>query len=109
MGADFGHLGNNALYRISDRVVEHRDEIERRLVKGSGSAKRRASLIAGVPCWCTVRMLLSTQTRCTASLTNDEGERIQIRQTADPESFHLEVYRALGLPPKPLRAKRLTV
>lgn len=59
--------------------------------------------------WSTVRMLLSSQTRSTASLTNDKGERIHIRQTGDPEPFHLEVYRALSLPPKPLKAKRLTV
>jgi transposase len=59
--------------------------------------------------WSTVRMLLSTQARSTASLTNDKGQRIHIRKTGDPEPFHLEVYRALGLPPKPLRAKRLTV
>lgn len=59
--------------------------------------------------WSTVRMLLATQNRTTASLTNDKGQRIHIRLTGDPEPFHLEVYRALGLPPKPLKAKRLIV
>lgn len=31
LGADFQHLSNNALYRLSDLLVRHRDEIERRL------------------------------------------------------------------------------
>jgi transposase len=60
-------------------------------------------------CWSTVRDLLATQNRSTSSLTNDKGQRIHIRKTGDPEPFHLEVYRALGLPPKPLKVKRLTV
>jgi transposase len=55
--------------------------------------------------WETIRNRLSTQTRVTASLTNNKGERIHIRQTTDPEPFHFEIYRALGLPVKPLRAK----
>lgn len=59
--------------------------------------------------WSTVRMLLARQNRSTASITNDKGQRIHIRLTGDPEPFHLEVYRALGLPPKPLKTKRLTV
>jgi transposase len=57
--------------------------------------------------WETIRNLLATQMRVTASLTNEGGERIYIRQTTDPEPFHFEIYQALGLPPKPLRAKRL--
>ena len=59
--------------------------------------------------WETIRNRLSTQTRVTASVTNDKGERIHIRQTTDPEPFHFEIYRALGLPAKPLKAKRLRV
>jgi transposase len=57
--------------------------------------------------WESIRNLLATQMRVTASVTNDKGERIYIRQTTDPEPFHFEIYRALGLPLKPLRAKRL--
>lgn len=56
--------------------------------------------------WETIRNRLSTHTRVTASLTNNRGERIHIRQTTDPEPFHFEIYRALGLPVNPLRAKR---
>ncbi|MBW2149043.1 MAG: transposase [Deltaproteobacteria bacterium] len=43
----------------------------------------------------------------TVSLTNDQGERIHIRQTTDPEPFHLQIYHALGLPPKCLRSRRV--
>ncbi|MBT9163242.1 MAG: hypothetical protein DDT24_00146 [Chloroflexi bacterium] len=57
--------------------------------------------------WGTIRKLLATQMRVTASMTNDKGERIYIRQTTDPEPFHFAIYRALGLPLNPLRAKRL--
>ena len=57
--------------------------------------------------WGTIRKQMAKQVRVTASLTNDKGERIHIRQTTDPEPFQYEIYRALGLPPKPLRAKRL--
>ena len=57
--------------------------------------------------WKTIRNLLATQMRVTASLSNDKGEQIYIRQTTDPEPFHFEICRALGLPLKPLKAKRL--
>ena len=59
--------------------------------------------------WQTIRTRLSNQTRVTASLTNDKGERIHIRQTTEPEPFHFEIYHALGLPVMPLKAKRLRV
>lgn len=57
--------------------------------------------------WQNLRRRLSTQMRVTVGLTNDRGERLYLRQTTDPEPFHLEIYRALGLPPKPLTTKRL--
>ena len=56
--------------------------------------------------WEIIRMRMATQCRVTASITNDKGERIHIRQTTEPESFHKEVYRALGMQPKPLERKR---
>jgi transposase len=56
--------------------------------------------------WETIRTRLSNQTRVTTSITNDRGERIHIRQTTDPEPFHFAIYRALGLPLKPLKTKR---
>jgi len=33
LGADFQHLSNNALYRLSDQLVAYREEIERRLAQ----------------------------------------------------------------------------
>jgi transposase len=56
--------------------------------------------------WSTLRTRLSTHMRATASVTNEKGERIYLRQTGDPEPFHLEIYRALGLPANPLKTKR---
>ncbi|MEJ5375454.1 MAG: hypothetical protein WHX93_02615 [bacterium] len=43
--------------------------------------------------------------RVTVTMTNDQGDRITIRQAAGPEPFHLERYRALNLPAKPVRTK----
>lgn len=57
--------------------------------------------------WQTIRTRLATQMRVTVAMTNDQGERLAIRQTTDPEPFHLEIYRALNLPPKPLKTKIL--
>jgi transposase len=59
--------------------------------------------------WQTIRSRLATQMRVTVSLTNEQKERLYLRQTTDPEPFHLEVYRALGLAPNPLKNKRLKV
>jgi len=56
--------------------------------------------------WDTIRTRLSNQTRVTTSITNDKGQRIHIRQTTDPEPFYFPIYRALGLPLKPLKIKR---
>jgi transposase len=56
--------------------------------------------------WDTIRKRMSNQTRVTTSITNDKGERIHIRATTDPEPFHFEIYRALGLPLRPLNTKR---
>jgi len=53
--------------------------------------------------WETIRMRMASQCRVTAGMTNDKGERINIRQTTEPESFHREVYHALGMLPKPVR------
>jgi transposase len=55
--------------------------------------------------WDTIRTRMSNQTRVTTSITNDKGERLHIRATTDPEPFHFEIYRALGLPLRPLNTK----
>ena len=57
--------------------------------------------------WSTLRTRLSTHIRATASVTNEKGERIHLRQTGDPEPFHMEIYNALGLSVKPLKTKRM--
>jgi transposase len=57
--------------------------------------------------WETIRTQLATQVRVTTSVTTEKGERVYIRQTTEPEPFHYEIHRALGLPTKPLRTKRL--
>lgn len=59
--------------------------------------------------WQTIRSRLANQMRVTVSLTNEKGERIYLRQTTDPEPFHLEIYRALNMAPKPMKTKRFTV
>jgi transposase len=56
--------------------------------------------------WDTIRKRMSNQTRVTTSITNAKGERVHIRATTDPEPFHFEIYRALGLPLRPLSTKR---
>jgi hypothetical protein len=43
--------------------------------------------------------------RFTEAKTNDQGERLVIRQTTAPEPCLLEIYRALNLPPHPLTTK----
>jgi transposase len=35
---------------------------------------------------------------------NEKDQRIHIRQTTDPEPFHFDIYQALGMHPKPLKA-----
>jgi transposase len=55
--------------------------------------------------WNTIRKRMSNQTRVTTSITTNKGERFHIRATTDPEPFHFEIYRALGLPLRPLTTK----
>ncbi len=54
--------------------------------------------------WHTIRTLMATQVRVTVSMTNEKDQRIHIRQTTDPEPFHFDIYQALGMHPKPLKA-----
>ncbi len=59
--------------------------------------------------WHSGQSRLAMQMRGSVAITNDKGERLYIRQTTDPEPFHLEIYRARNLPPKPLKTKRFRV
>jgi transposase len=52
--------------------------------------------------WQTIRSRMATQARVTGSITNDRKQRIHIRLTTEAEPFHHQIYRALGLPTKPL-------
>ena len=56
--------------------------------------------------WSTVRNRMATQMRVTASLTDQDGKRIHLRQTTDPEPFHFLIHRALGLPVRPLKPRQ---
>ena len=57
--------------------------------------------------WSKLRERLANHMRATASMNNDKGERIYIRQTSDPEPYHLQIYRTLGLPANPLKTRRI--
>jgi len=57
-------------------------------------------------CWEMIRSRMATQCRVTVSMTNSKGHRINIRQTTEPEPFHQELYRALGLPMRPLKTSK---
>jgi hypothetical protein len=50
--------------------------------------------------WATIRSRMATWVRVTTSMTTESGRRIHLRHTSDPESFQMQVYRALGLPLK---------
>jgi hypothetical protein len=56
--------------------------------------------------WETIRSRLAAQFRSAVSMNNRSGDRIMIRQTTEPELFHQEVYRALGMNMKPLSIKK---
>jgi transposase len=43
--------------------------------------------------WQTIRTRLATQMRVTVAITNDNGERLYIPQSTDPEPSHLEIYQ----------------
>lgn len=58
-------------------------------------------------CWEMIRSRMATQCRVTVSMTNSSGHRINICQSTEPEPFHQGVYRALGLPMKPLRSVKV--
>jgi transposase len=102
-------LGLRPVYHRLDRRLEghlfisvlayHLLAVIQRRLRAQGLSRR----------WQTIRSHLAMQMRVTVAITNDKGERLYIRQTTDPEPFHLEIYRALNLPPKPLKTKRLRV
>lgn len=57
--------------------------------------------------WNMIRDLLGTHVRVTTSLTNDEDERIHVRNSSVPELFNREVYSALGISGRLLPTRRV--
>ncbi len=51
--------------------------------------------------WNTLRRGMSTQVRVTTSMQTEDGKKIYIRASTQPESFHKKIYKALELPSTP--------
>lgn len=51
--------------------------------------------------WRTLCRAMSTQVRVTTSMQTKEGQKIYVRKTTKPESFHKEIYTALELSSNP--------
>lgn len=100
------HLGLRPMYHRKDRRLEGHLFISvcaYHLLAAIRKRLKEAGLHYG---WETIRTRMATQCRITAALTNDKGERIRIRQTAEPEPFHREIYKAMGMHPYPLQRKK---
>ena len=53
--------------------------------------------------WSTIRTHLSSLVRVTTTMVNKEGKTIYLRQTSEPEPFHIQIYNALELSPRALQ------
>jgi transposase len=101
------HLGLRPMYHRLDRRLEGHLFISicaYHLLAAIQRRLRHAGIHHG---WDTIRTRMASQCRVTVGLTNDKGQRIFVRQTTEPESFHREIYRALGVHPKPLQRKAI--
>ena len=94
-------LGLRPMYHRKDRRLEGHVFISVCAYHLLATLQRRLRKEGIVHNWEIIRMRMGSQCRVTVCMTNDKGERIHIRQTTEPESFHKEVYRALGIS-KPL-------
>jgi transposase len=101
-------LGLRPMYHHKDRRLEGHLFISLCAYHLLAALQRRLRKEGVVHNWEIIRMRMGSQCRVTASMTNDKGERIHIRQTTEPESFHMEVYRALGMHAKPLMTIKTT-
>jgi transposase len=99
-------LGLRPMYHRVDRRLEGHLFISVCAYHLLAAIQRQLKKEGVVHSWEIIRMRMATQCRVTAGMNNDKGERIHIRQTTEPESFHREVYRALGMHPKPLTTKK---
>ena len=59
--------------------------------------------------WSRLRERLSSQTRASFSLTQQDGKTLQTRVTSEPDIYQREIYLALGLNPVPLNPDILTL
>jgi transposase len=53
--------------------------------------------------WAGLRERLMTHVRVTTSFTNDEGRRVFIRNSSQPNLFNTRIYQALNCPARPLK------
>ncbi len=99
-------LGLRPMYHRKDRRLEGHLFISVCAYHLPATIQRQLRKEGIVHNWEIIRMRMASQCRVTASITNDKEQRFHIRQTTEPESFHREVYRALGMHPKPLKSKK---
>jgi transposase len=99
-------LGLRPMYHRKDRRLEGHLFISVCAYHLLATIQRQLRKEGIVHSWEIIRMRMASQCRVTASITNDKEQRFHIRQTTEPESFHREVYRALGMHPKPLKSKK---
>jgi hypothetical protein len=98
--------GSPSVRRRHDRQIEGRQFISVCACHLLATIHRRLRQAGIEHRWEMIRPRLATQLRSDVSMNNRLGDRIMIRQTTEPESFHQEVYRALGINMKPLSIKK---
>lgn len=96
-------LGLRPMYHRIDRRLEGHLFISLCAYHLLAAIQRQLKRGGIVHSWELIRMRMESQCRVTTAMSNDKGKRIRIRQTTEPESFHREVYGALGIHPMPLK------
>jgi len=56
--------------------------------------------------WSTIKRMMSTRVRVSTSMKNRQGQKIIIRNTTEPEPFHIDIYNALGISMNPLKRNK---
>jgi transposase len=57
--------------------------------------------------WETIRELLSSQVRSSTQVKASDNRTIYIRNTSEPEEFHRKIAKALEIPAKPLKNRKI--
>jgi transposase len=96
-------LGLRPMYHRMDRRLEGHLFISVCAYHLLAAIQRKLRKEGIVHNWEVIRMRMASQCRVTAGMSNDKGKRIRLRQTTEPESFHREIYGALGIHPVPLQ------